>query len=140
MPSLKKIAANKRNATFSAGPCTERGKARSKRNSLRHGLAAKLDTSGQIGREVKSLALAIANKNPDPCRLHFAIMAAEAEFELRGVRAARLAALTLNVLDSPSLELSRLLSSGFALLNLLRLDRYEQRALARRNRALRLLS
>ena len=139
MPSPKKRAANKRNATCSTGPRTATGKARSKRNSLRHGLAAKLDTNGRTAPEVKSLALAIAGANPDPCRLHFAIVAAEAEFELRRVRAARLTALTSNKPDVSSIDLNLVLNAQPALLNLPHLDRYEGRALARRNRALRLL-
>jgi hypothetical protein len=140
MTSPEKIAANQRNAECSTGPRTDSGKARSKRNSLRHGLAAKLDTTGRVSHEIKHLAAAIVGPDPEPCRLHFAIVAAEAELELRRVRAARLAAFTSNTLaDSSSMDLKRGISGEPACFNLLLLDRYEQRALARRNRALRLL-
>jgi hypothetical protein len=41
-PSQKQIEANRRNALKSTGPKTEQGKARSRRNGLKHGLAAEV--------------------------------------------------------------------------------------------------
>ena len=40
MTSLRQIEANRRNARLSTGPATEEGKKKSRRNALRHGLAA----------------------------------------------------------------------------------------------------
>jgi hypothetical protein len=40
MTSFRQIEANRRNAQFSTGPKTEKGKSRSRRNAVRHGLTA----------------------------------------------------------------------------------------------------
>jgi hypothetical protein len=68
-------------------------------------------------------------------------MAAEAEFEVRRVRACRLSLLALGTSVDPAAPEPVLEERHLAatLLNVPRLDRYEQRALSRRNRALRLL-
>jgi hypothetical protein len=141
MASPRKIVANRRNAQHSTGPRTAKGKSRSKRNALRHGLAVTLPTIGASGREVERLASAIAGQDSDPCRRYFAVMAAEAELELRRVRAVRLSSLIPQTpAGSPPPDSQQKTENLAATLpNLLRLDRYERRALSRRNRALRQL-
>jgi len=54
--SEAKIAANRRNAGLSTGPRTLRGKLHSARNALRHGLAAKLSCQPNRSVEVERLS------------------------------------------------------------------------------------
>jgi hypothetical protein len=51
MTSFRQIEANRRNALRSTGPKTEEGKERSRRNALRHGLAAETVIEGLEDRE-----------------------------------------------------------------------------------------
>jgi hypothetical protein len=97
-----------------------------------------------IAAEVDHLATAICGKNADPMKRENALTIAECEVALRRVRAARVdliermslvapmqdrgvtpSASTLNVISQSDLQ------------QLLRLDRYERRALSRRSRAVR---
>ena len=141
MTSPRKIAANRRNAQYSTGPLTPNGKGRSKHNAGRHGLAVTLTATRAIDRDVERLASIIAGANPDPCRWHFAMIAAEAELELRQVRAVRLSWLASKTPpgSSPGDQDQERNGLATSLPNLLRLERYERRSLSRRNRALRLL-
>ena len=141
MASPRKIAANRRNAQYSTGPLTPTGKGRSKHNALRHGLAVTVPATDAIDRDVERLASKIAGANPDPCRWHFAMIAAEAEQELRRVRAVRLSWLASKTPagSSPGDRDQERNGLATSLPNLLRLERYERRALSRRDRALRLL-
>src|SRR6516162_7436992 len=69
MASDKQIAANRRNAMRSTGPRTRSGKARSRANSLRHGLLSKVLVDPALVNETDQLARRIAQEHgkPDDC-------------------------------------------------------------------------
>ena len=78
MISSEKQAANRRNASRSTGPRTARGKARSKRNALKHGLAVSaLDAFA--AREVRDLAARFTAEG----FVSEALPLAEASYDLR---------------------------------------------------------
>jgi hypothetical protein len=141
MRSLQRISANRRNAQRSMGPRTAAGKARSKGNSWRHGLSVIPHAMFPPSAELRQLVSAFAGPNPDPIRLHFATIAAEAELEVLRVQVVRKSRLESKIGDDPTVMKSEQTAEGLAslVLELNRLERYEQRAISRRNRALQLL-
>ena len=119
--SQSKLDANRRNATQSTGPRTALGKARSRLNSLRHGLAA---IPAENSPDVERLSKAISGDDTSPLYREHATTIAECTLMLRRVRAIRLAIVEMG-------------GAAHSMLDLERLDRYERRALSRRKRALR---
>jgi hypothetical protein len=181
--SERQLAANRRNAARSTGPRTRAGKMRSRRNALRHGLAASLADHTLAPPEVDNFSNLIVGDRPSSSACNYAREAALAELDILKVRAARVAifesvAPQLSLLspdregsilrEEQQIELGRrtleqllqasLISRKFrgavrqlltteqapdlfakAAKAILKLDRYELRALARRRRALRQL-
>jgi hypothetical protein len=144
--SERKIAANRRNARLSTGPRNASTKKRVRRNALRHGLAALIVQDRAIAAEVDHLATAICGRDADPMKREQALTIAQCEVALRRVRAARvdliermsLMAPTRDPDVSPSASTLGVISQA-GLQQLLRLDRYERRALSRRSRAVRVV-
>jgi hypothetical protein len=159
MASDKQIAANRRNAMRSTGPRTRSGKARSRANSLRHGLLSKVLVDPALVNETDQLARRVAREHgkPDDCFESRTI--AEAELIILSARAVR-----AQFLDITSAELApntaadgrrhqgsrgekvasvegRDLALAYlrSLPALSRIDKYERIALLRRQRAVRKL-
>jgi hypothetical protein len=105
--SERRLAANRRNAARSTGPRTQAGKIRSRRNALRHGLAAVLADHGQTSPKAEELAELIVGGRPGSSARYYAREAAFAELDILRARAERVA-----LFDSLAPHLS--LSSSYA--------------------------
>ena len=132
MTSPAKIRANQRNARKSTGPRTRAGKGIVARNALRHGLAVPVLADPTLAREVVDVARVIERSltgaEADAAGHDRACRIAEAMIDFRRVRLAKLPLVTRLDTDPGDRD---------ALMALSRLDRYEGRAFARRNRAIR---
>src|SRR5690348_14117876 len=117
--------ANRANAARSTGPRTCAGKAAVARNALRHGLSLPVLADPNLAVEVAALARAIAGEGASVARLAAAVRIAEAEIDVLRVRRVR----------------AQIMADAFTERDvtapLMRLDRYERRALSRRKRAIR---
>ncbi len=139
MTSAKKIEANRRNALRSTGPRTAAGKARSRKNALRHGLAAVLKDHTVVPEAVAKLASVIAADSSDPLAEAHGITFAEAEMAVRRARAAQ-AEVLAELLEAETAQSKPQVLVEFiatAMQTVGRLHRYERRALSRRRRAMR---
>lgn len=127
MASHRQIKANRANATHSTGPKTRRGKARSSRNALRHGLARAHSHGDDAG--LARLSDAISAGLLQPGASDEVVEVARCKLELLCIRAIRLqilAAFLQGPVQARATELTGL-------------ERYERAALARQKRAIRLL-
>ena len=92
MSSQAKIAANRANGRKSRGPRTRAGKSKTRRNALRHGLAAISRNRPEIYAEIEPIATAICGGATDPLLFEQGLIIAENAFVLRCVQAERIAA------------------------------------------------
>jgi hypothetical protein len=138
MATARQVLANRRNAALSRGPKTPCGKARSKLNALRHGLAAQ--RTPPCSAEVDALVQALSAQFPTASSTDVREVA-EAQIDVlrvRQVRAGILKRLTA-LKGEPRLSANAQDSIGQHVLQLPRLDRYERRALSKRDKKIRLL-
>jgi len=148
MTTDQQVSANRANALRSTGPRSKVGKAASRINARRHGLAALLQMSSPSGDdEVERLARAIAGKEAGSRTLALARRVAEAEMTVRRISRARM---TIEEAAPQEGPLESMLASDAALAatdkliasspkrnNEKVLERYERRAYSRRRTAIR---
>jgi hypothetical protein len=119
------LAANRANAARSTGPRTRAGKAAVARNALRHGLNVPVLADPALAAEVVALARRIAGEGAGAARHDAAVRIAEAQVDVLRMRRVR----------------TQIMTGGFTeddiTLRLMRLDRYERRALSRRKAAIK---
>jgi hypothetical protein len=90
MTSTRQIWSNRANARLSTGPKTARGRTRSARNPLRHGLSLSVLSDPTLSRHVAALGGQIAGTNAGPEIQELARRVAESQIDLRRVRSLRL--------------------------------------------------
>jgi hypothetical protein len=128
MASERQIAANRRNAKKSTGPRSAGGKARSRRNALRHGLSIASRANPAFQEDVMLLARALSPADKDIGDA--ALNTADAQIDMLRIRKYRAALIEESHGQAGP--------AYFDLVNELdTLERYERRAFARRNKALR---
>src|SRR5690242_19909545 len=118
-------AANRANAARSTGPRTAAGKAAVARNALRHGLSLPVLADPALAAEAAALAERIASPAASEARRAAALRIVEAQVDVLRVRRVRY----------------QIMAEGFGeddiTARLMRLDRYERRALSRRKAAIK---
>jgi hypothetical protein len=135
MTSERKIAANRNNANKSTGPRSEAGRAVSRLNALRHGLAASIGNKSAPGGDVEDLAKALSSASGLQSVGGVAREAAEAHLDLSRIRKIRAWLFETHYFaDAAATDRLTELNDKLA-----KLERYERRAFSRRKRALRLM-
>jgi hypothetical protein len=163
--SERQIAANRRNAEKSTGPKSDSGKKSASQNAYRHGLSVPL-SAPETGDRLRELARQLAGETPDREARALAEMAADAELDLARIRRVRTAMIERAQKQGESLVTSFLPSEGESLsraetvapsvpasgegeesgpasnarnvlVDLVKIYRYENRAIGRRDLAIR---
>jgi hypothetical protein len=99
MTSTRQIWSNRANARSSTGPKTAKGRVRSARNPLRHGLSLPVLSDPTLSRDVAALAGQIAGTNAGPEIQELARRVAEPQIDLRRVRSLRLGLISRALAD-----------------------------------------
>jgi hypothetical protein len=129
MTSDRQIRANRANSARSTGPRTRDGKAVARLNAVRHGLSASRSREADAEEEVLILQRAIAGEYKEPELADSAEVIAQLEILLRRIRRARQGK-GWRADSSSSVGAPQELNEKI-------LERYELRALSRRNSAVR---
>src|SRR5262249_18238143 len=126
MTSAAVCAANRANAARSTGPRTRAGKAAVARNALRHGLSLPVLAEPVLAAGVSALANRLAGGGAGEPRRAAALHIAEAQVDIERIRRVR-----------NQIMIEGFVAEGDITARLMRLDRYERRALSRRNSAIK---
>ena len=133
MSSEKQIAANRRNALRSTGPKTPEGRARARRNALRHGLTLSVDADSEVVVMAEEFARQIVGDEAPQSAFDLARAAAASQLDVARIRRQRQMMLERDLMGEE-------LPNAQAVKRLMNIERYERRAEARRKRALGRLS
>ncbi|MCW5692500.1 MAG: hypothetical protein KIT48_09050 [Pseudolabrys sp.] len=130
-PSDKRRLANRANAQSSTGPRTSAGKRRSSKNALRHGLSgAQVMLHQEIAQDWGEKIARSLNQSSNEA-IAAAAAIASAQFDLVRARQARFAVTNIRLTVGVSGS-----SADTNILQELRFDRYERRAMSRRKKAI----
>jgi len=140
--SPAQIAANRRNAARSTGPRTEAGKAQSRRNALKHGLRVPLEADPSLNEQLDTLTNDLARLLSKPREAVRCV--AQQQIEIMRIQQTRAAIINryLQQRLDQDVHISAdtvAMATAEALPEIVRLDRYEQRALSKLVKQLKIL-